>query len=113
MVCEPNLNEEEEEFAFQKSNQELIQCQDQIIVADPNYVEYIRDGVRCYVSRTLRKELYLTDGVLYKKPQKSGKFKRKYFDTFVGIDFKRQIIRLKRYDAEEARKEDVGLIAKK
>lgn len=48
-------------------------------MADPNYVEYVRDGMRCYVSKTLRRELYLTDGLLYKKPQKPGRLKKKYF----------------------------------
>ena len=31
-------------------------------------VIFIRDGFKCYVSKTLRKELYLTDGVLVKEP---------------------------------------------
>ena len=70
-------------------------------MADPSYVEYVRDGMRCYVSQTLRRELYLTDGILYKKPQKPGRLKKKYFQTFIGVDFKRQVVRLKKLDMHE------------
>ena len=113
VACAPEVTEDElnDENAF-RSNKEgnslLVQGQEQILVANPNYVEYVRDGVRCYVSKNLRKELYLTDGTLYKKPQQSGKFKKKYYETFIGIDFKRQVIRLKKLDGEEVEMERKG-----
>lgn len=42
--------------------------QEHIVRTDPDFVEYVRDGFRCYVSQSLRRELYLTDGILYKRP---------------------------------------------
>lgn len=42
---------------------------DHIIAVDRRSALYIRDGVRCYASKTMRKELYMTDGVLYKEPK--------------------------------------------
>ena len=57
--------------------------------------------------------MYLTDGTLYKKPQETGKFKGKYFQTFIGIDFKRQIIRLKKFDEDEVGMKRLGLHHKK
>ena len=43
---------------------------DHIIVADRRSVHYIRDGYRCYTSKTMRKELFLTDGCVFKEPEK-------------------------------------------
>ena len=58
---------------------------------------YVRDGLRCYISATLRKELYITDGLLMKEPQvKVRILKSKYYQTFVTIDFKRDLIRFKK-----------------
>ena len=73
VACAPveaeDENENENAFRYNKEgNSLLVQGQEQILVANPNYVEYVRDGVRCYVSKFLRKELYLTDGILYKRP---------------------------------------------
>ena len=107
-VAEDELNDENAFRSNKEGNSLLVQGQEQILVANPNYVEYVRDGVRCYVSKSLRKELYLTDGTLYKKPQQSGKFKKKYYETFIGIDFKRQVIRLKKLDGDEVEMERKG-----
>ena len=67
-----------------------------IIFADERSCEYIRDGVRCYASKTLRKELYITDGDLYKKPQKDSKLKDKYYRFYAAIDFKRHQLLFRR-----------------
>ena len=57
---------------------------------------YIRDGVRCYLSETLRRELYITDGQLMKEPKKRAiLFGYKYYTTFCAIDFRKRLIRFK------------------
>ena len=59
-------------------------------------MSYIRDGVRCFVSETLRKELYVTDGVLFKESNTKMKaFKSKYREVFVFVDYKKHLIRFK------------------
>lgn len=80
MVCNPIAAQAE---AFQMSSlkqaDNLVSEQAHIIKAEPGYVSYIRDGIRCYVSETLRKELYVTDGVLFKESNTKMKaFKGKY-----------------------------------
>ena len=57
---------------------------------------YIRDGTRCFVSNTLRKEHYITDGPLIKEPKIKMKYlKHEYYQTFVTIDFAKSMIRFK------------------
>ena len=68
---------------------DVISEQVQIIKSDPESAHYIRNGARCFVSLTLRKELYITDGMLYKEPKvKMTLLKCSYYLTFVAIDFK-------------------------
>lgn len=43
----------------------------------------------------LRSELYITDGFLFKEPQKGGRFKQDYYRTHMTIDFKYRLIRFK------------------
>jgi hypothetical protein len=50
-----------------KQRAQDVCTQAQIIKAEADYVSYIRDGVRCYISQVLRKELYITDGYLWKE----------------------------------------------
>lgn len=65
---------------------------------------YIRDGSRCYLSSTLRKELYITDGMLYKEPKVKLTFvKKSYYPTFVSIDFNLQQVRFKEPSHSSAR----------
>ena len=67
-------------------------------------VDYVRDGVRCYISLTLRKELYVTDGILYKEPQLKGitsYFKALQYKLFVAIDFKNNLLRFKESGLED------------
>lgn len=64
-------------------------------------MEYVRDGVRCYVSQTLRRELWITDGPLYKEPRKVSMLKKRYYGTFAVIDFKRQLVRFKRPERDQ------------
>ena len=64
-------------------------------------VEYVRDGVRCYISLTLRKELYVTDGILYKEPQSKGILKNRQYKLFVAIDFKNNLLRFKESGLED------------
>ena len=60
------------------------------------FVWYIRDNLRCYVSRTLRREAWVLDGTLLKQPQVRIRFlKSKYYQTFVTIDYKKQLVRFK------------------
>ena len=59
---------------------------------------YIRDGVRSYVSNTLRVEMYVTDGELWKESKTMfGSILGKYRPIFVTINFKRQVIETKDY----------------
>ena len=85
-------------FANQsKNNQE----QQQIIESGELHVVFKRDGQKCYISETLRKEPFIIDGVLMKelgsklKRALSGSRKR-----FVVLDFKKQLIRFK-HDRED------------
>lgn len=58
---------------------------------------YVRDGIRCFVSETLRRELFITDGMLVKEPKKRAKmFGCKYYSVFCAIDFSRKLVRFKR-----------------
>ena len=57
---------------------------------------YLRDGVRCYLSETLRRERWITDGELnLQREGQSGEH-----CCFVTIDFKRSLVRFK--DPDEA-----------
>ena len=57
---------------------------------------YLRDGVRCYLSETLRRERWITDGELnLQREGQSGEH-----CCFVTIDFKRWLVRFK--DPDEA-----------
>ena len=104
MVCGPLTAEQE---AFQNTDrldQQLNATneQAQIIEAQPGYVAYIRDGVRCFVSDTLRKELYVTDGDLYKESKTKIKaIKGQYRKVFVSVDYKKQLVRFKECRADE------------
>ena len=61
--------------------------------AESDYVSYIRDGVRCFVSATLRKEMYMCDGKLWKESNtKLSTFKGKYRQTFIAINFKKRVV---------------------
>lgn len=52
--------------------------------------------MRSYVSETLRKELYATDGDLYKESKtKMHALKGKYRKIFAAVDFKKHLIRFK------------------
>lgn len=68
MVCGPT---QADLVQFQsrglKAKRQSISEQTHIIKAESNYVSYIRDGVRCFVSESLRKELFVTDGLLFKE----------------------------------------------
>ena len=44
----------------------ILYEQPHIVRAVKQYVHFLRDGVRCFISMTLRKELYVTDGNLFK-----------------------------------------------
>ena len=97
VVCGPTPSGQS---AFNKSStrskKNSVHEQAQIIKAESEYVSYIRDGVRCYVSQHLRKEMYITDGVLWKESRAKFDFlKRKYRQTFCIVDFKNLVIRFK------------------
>ena len=97
IVCGPTTKQQE---AFQSSGLkhrlDSISEQSQIIKAESTYVSYIRDGVRCFISQTLRKELFITDGYLFKKSRTKIKMiKGKYRQIFASIDFKKLLIRFK------------------
>ena len=70
--------------------------QAQIIEAKEDYVIFIRDGQRCYISEYLRKESYIIDGHLIKEI--GSKIKRTFsgpIKRFVVLDFKKQLVRFK------------------
>ena len=68
-----------------------------MIQKNSNFTTYLRDGFHCYVSKTLRKELYITDGFLMKEPRVKIKvIKRNYYKTYVTIDFSRKLLRFKK-----------------
>ena len=69
---------------------DLINEQSQIIKSDLNCAHYIRDGARCYVTATLRKEMFITDGMLYKEPKVKMLVKSNFYQIFLLIDFKIQ-----------------------
>ena len=103
IVCGPTTKQQE---AFQSSGLrhrlDSISEQSQIIKAESTYVSYIRDGVRCFISQTLRKELFITDGYLFKESKTKIKLiKGKYRQIFVSIDFKKLLIRFKAERQEE------------
>ena len=56
---------------------------------------YIRDGTKCYLSETLRREFWITDGELNVE---SKQFEEQCI--FVTIDFKKELVRFK--DPEQA-----------
>lgn len=90
MICGPITVHQD---SFQKTSlrhkRDSISEQAQIIKAHPEFVSYIRDGVRCFVSETLRKELYITDGVLQKESKtKLASINGKYRELFVMVDFR-------------------------
>lgn len=58
-------------------------------------ISYIRDGVRCYLSETLRHEPWITDGELRVESKEWGSQ-----CLYISIDFKRELIRFK--DPDEA-----------
>lgn len=64
-----------------------------IIKAEADYVCYIRDGVRCFVSATLRKEMYVTDGELWKESNTvMSTIKGRYKNLFISINFKKHMV---------------------
>lgn len=66
--------------------------------------------MRCFVSESLRKELYITDGDLFKESKTKLKaFKGGYRKTFVSIDYKKHLIRFKgkREDPKFLQEKDV------
>ncbi len=68
MVCGPtSLDVAKFQSKSLKAKRESISEQSHIIKAETNHVSYIRDGVRCFVSESLRKELFVTDGTLFKQ----------------------------------------------
>ena len=96
MVVGPVSKDEEFRTGGLKRQADSISEQTQIIQAEPGYVSYIRDGVRCFISQSLRKELYTTDGQLIKESKTSLTIiKGRYRQIFVSIDFKKNVIRFK------------------
>lgn len=74
-------------------NDHALAEQAHIIKADSDFVVYIRDGMRCFVSATLRKEMYITDGDLWKESNtRISSIKGKYRPIFLAINFKKFII---------------------
>ena len=61
---------------------------DHIIAADKRSAIYIRDGYRCYTSKTMHKEPYLTDGCVFKAPEKKIHLQEAYLRQYLAIDFK-------------------------
>ena len=98
IICMP-LSVEQSAFdnSTLRRRGDSINEQAQIVRSEPVSADYIRNGARCYVSSTLRKELFITDGLLYKEPKvRRMFFKNDYYATYVTIDFKLQLIRFKK-----------------
>ena len=62
---------------------------DHIISASKKRATYVRDGIRCYTSLTMHKELYLTSGILFKEPVQKARLKDSYYRQYVALDFAR------------------------
>lgn len=72
--------------------------QAQILEFGADYVLFVRDGHKCYISKELRMEPFIVDGNLVK--EQGSKIKRALGGThtkFVVIDFKKQLIRFKKF----------------
>ena len=91
----------------QSPSEKRLLNQTQILSADENFVIFIRDGQKCYISQTLRQEPFIIDGVLVK--ELGSKLKRalsRIQKRFVVIDFKKQLVRFKSSRSQTEYKDD-------
>ena len=73
-----------------------------MLKAGQTFIAFVRDGIRCYISNSLRQEKYITDGDLYKESKTKIKaIKGKYRKTFVAIDFRSQLVRFKKNNRKD------------
>lgn len=107
----PNASEErasEAPGSMKRSpSEKRLLNQTQILSADENFVIFIRDGQKCYISQTLRQEPFIIDGVLVK--ELGSKLKRalsRIQKRFVVIDFKKQLVRFKSSRSQTEYKDD-------
>ena len=69
-----------------------------MIEATGDYVKYFREGVKCFISSSVRQELLITDGFLIKEPREYSRLKPRFYKTFVSLDFQFSLLRFKKGD---------------
>ena len=56
-------------FSVDNLAEQTDEQHEKITQVNPEFVTYIRDGMRCYVSVTMRREPWIMDGILIKEPK--------------------------------------------